>query len=674
MNQVTAVQFLQQVAENKVDFNICTLDKGVIAKDIQPQKKNSASDTKTYFAELVSAVLGQKELPVVAKVFIDNKNNYHMQALKYEAKVYKYILDKIIKPGYSPNFIPFVGYAECPYDKNIFLDRTAYTNFLISLERKPSHDNVGIILTERAGNGAQFQIPSTSRIVTPYKDFDQFSTASQAKILFQIIYSLEVMQRFRIVHNDFHAANVLIARFDTEIELGFEISETQRFQFKTKYIPYLFDWDFAFVEKLGPNPKIKGFTSLYRYAFNNNFSSRRDLYTFFCTLQFGGDIGKKFGTVLSLAKESKDYSLIPTKLQLHLIKQYRPIGQSGDNMVYKFSGRQFNEIFNEKIRPVTDPDKHTVRIVDMDEGGLSKHTLYFPQGFHLSRQQLDRLQTFESKQFEKTRLFKLDAEKVNFLFNTKMFNPENEKVVECYYWKDAKLEDIVKISPIPIKPINVAKLVKNFEGTIEGKNKIFNLTIEQFDKYFAQIPLFDNAASVMIEVRQNLQGTHNIVLFNPFTCRMTNITADLPTPMDLLTQDFSALQVKEITAKFRYRLPEVNEGQYIYIDPQLQNRGRAKIEGVPRFSQQQSGYVGKKYKQPSQPVSLPPPPVPLPDEKFMASLADELAEMEGEAGGGGSAEEIPMKGLYNPIQQFQTVIDNRKKYQDDQPIEEGNPN
>ena len=100
-------------------------------------QKKSESPSEILFADLVKTRIKPYEdpvkFPVALKVFVDlekvdkdtltqkekdiyDENIYDIIGIKYEAKMYKKIY-KLIIDGICPNFIPYVGFAECTKDE-----------------------------------------------------------------------------------------------------------------------------------------------------------------------------------------------------------------------------------------------------------------------------------------------------------------------------------------------------------------------------------------------------------------------------------------------------------------------------------------------------------------------------------------------------------------------------
>jgi serine/threonine protein kinase len=272
---------------------------------------NTASSAGVSFADLVISGYDRR-LPVAIKMW--SKDSSHATALEYEAEVYK-VIDQILVKKYSPNFIRFIGYGCC------------------------QKENICLLLTERAGNGAMF-----GRFKDfPVRTLHEISLALQPdeleKIIFQIVFSLEVLNRFKINHNDLHTNNILVVDFIKPITMVFETNV--RYLIKTRYVPYIYDWDNSYSFLCGPNPALKN----HQFLFNTN-DSRRDLYTVMCYL-----VGRnKFKPVPALVRYGKNKLFHQIEWQLPVMyltnkesKLFQP------NIVYKKSRAEFLDLIKDAL-------------------------------------------------------------------------------------------------------------------------------------------------------------------------------------------------------------------------------------------------------------------------------------------------------------------------------------
>uniref|UniRef100_A0A6C0KTP9 Protein kinase domain-containing protein n=1 Tax=viral metagenome TaxID=1070528 RepID=A0A6C0KTP9_9ZZZZ len=239
------------------------------------------------------------DLKIIITDSIKKFNKY--EGLDYEKCVYKFITDKIILTNISPNFIPLVSSASCSLS-NILpsLPFDPKDKRLIKLKRVEEFFPlipVKFFVTGTTPNNslfsfddAMFQIDTTS----PY-DFKP--------ILFQIIYSLSVMDHFGIVHNDLHFKNIFVQDLGEPYILKFNL-ENFSLQIKTKYIIKIFDWDRAYVESLGPNKLLTNYA--YSHQINKK-RSKQDFYQILCILKKFPQIWKIVKLTLQNVPDNFDY-------------------------------------------------------------------------------------------------------------------------------------------------------------------------------------------------------------------------------------------------------------------------------------------------------------------------------------------------------------------------------
>ena len=331
---ITVQHFINMLKVFSVDFDVCDINKKssiaenykrIRLKNPRIQDKNSSSPTTIQFGELVAGIVGQRmELPVAMKIF-RNIDSPQISGLKYEAKVYKQIFEDIIEQKYSPNFISYVGFGCC------------------------EKENSCLLITETAGNGAQFSKPQLFPVYTLYNLYPSINDREKAKTLLQIIYSIELLNILRIVHNDLHINNILVADFGEENKIPMIfMAKGKIFQINARFVPYLFDWDRSYSEKLGPNPRIEEEKSGF---ITNEFNPYRDLYTVFCNLTILSTgpsfISRYTGNEITKKKETGQSVMILSKREVDKIDELdKSIYSRIDNnhIVYKLSRAEFNEI------------------------------------------------------------------------------------------------------------------------------------------------------------------------------------------------------------------------------------------------------------------------------------------------------------------------------------------
>jgi hypothetical protein len=281
-------------------------------KKLQLMNHSSASPTRIGFSSY-------KNHPISIKMFLDwtkyddiqEDNRAQIEGLKYELKIYKNLVPIMLK--FSPNFVKYIGYSECTLDKvrNLLETKDAfedmYRYYTYMYRGSPvfaKNPLVTMIITEKAGGR------DAEQISTLFDAWKTMSDRDKANVLFQIIYTIVVMQQsFRLVHNDLHASNILVAKFKNPVKRLYTVNKDKMFMVETRFVPYIFDWDMSYSDALGPNPRIDVKVDSYmckEVNICNRFSEKTDLYVILCTLQFPELLGtQEYYDRISAHKELK---------------------------------------------------------------------------------------------------------------------------------------------------------------------------------------------------------------------------------------------------------------------------------------------------------------------------------------------------------------------------------
>lgn len=259
----------------------------------------------------------QYKIPIVMKIYMDlNIPDYRLDA---ESKIYKNIIDPLIVNKISPHFVYSLGNISCPdiLNRLQFLNHvdqidistynTLFNDFYPTMIqhhilRLPPNEYenlpIKIIVNERIVDFDEKTSLSLTRFlkylkycVDDYVDRERSSRSSPVMtfprdesyvydkvitdLLFQITYSVSVMQLNKIVHNDLHSSNILIEQrrhgekyyfivkntdindksgddYNSDDDISnYEINDQWNFELypvfsiKTSFIPKIFDFDRA---------------------------------------------------------------------------------------------------------------------------------------------------------------------------------------------------------------------------------------------------------------------------------------------------------------------------------------------------------------------------------------------------------------------------------------------
>lgn len=345
---------LKKITKGELKLDVCNIFPYLHNTNIL--KKTSASPSEIMFGKLID---NSKRIntEVSLKIFLDVKNsnveyNEDILGIKYEHLVYRDIINPIIVNNFSPNFIGALGYGECDFlstndkDKEFNqlkgqlykkaktwgIDQEIKSEIPIT-NRLPREKKLGILIT----NKPKGELTSLEKL---YRR--GISLKSKVKILFQIIYSLVVMQQYRLVHNDLHPSNILVAVLDQDVEYVY-VYKSKVFKVKTKYIPYLFDWDLSYCEVIGNNPKIDTVYFCQELNICNKFSRKMDLYILLCYL-------KNMSNTTTIDSIGKKYIFnVPYAKVEYVRKIVKPYLTVYDRIIYNMPRREFRTVFGDVI-------------------------------------------------------------------------------------------------------------------------------------------------------------------------------------------------------------------------------------------------------------------------------------------------------------------------------------
>lgn len=324
-------KLIKLIEKGKIKLDVCNIASNII--NSSHKTKSGSSDSEIIFADLISKVKNWS-FPVSLKVFLDTNTvipsyKRDIEGIKYEVRVYKNIINPILAHNYSPNFIGFLGYGECNFETKVVSNSIKYKLREKALSYGAKEEGkLGILITNKAGG--KYPVTSLAHIIRHISKIDYI------KILFQILYSLAVMEVFRLVHNDLHYSNILVTELPNPVTYIY-IYKEKIFKITTKYIAYLFDWDLAYSDLLGPNPKIVDF-DCKTYNVCNRYSSKFDLYVLLCYL--GTKISEGYDSQL-VKDVSSNYILKVSKKDIERLKRLKPYV----NNIYKMGHKQLSDTF-----------------------------------------------------------------------------------------------------------------------------------------------------------------------------------------------------------------------------------------------------------------------------------------------------------------------------------------
>lgn len=346
----TALNFVQQLGDEKIPINVCTINSEAdVLKTINVKKfdKDSASPSTVYFGELVSKLVKNRlQIPISMKVFKDIPDTGAV-GMKYEARLYQYITDNILKPMYSPNFIPFVAFGCCEpkkedievkYNTIVEKIKTEMKSVMNSnlqpliisklkrfnewIEQSSINENNKIyVIRAKMSTLRDLKLLQLTPVIDYLKQMEllfvkeppkcfliteragngmQFGLSKMYKVqtLDELYEHLSNRDKYAIVFQIVYSLAVMgqffivhndlhvgnILVVDYEQNITLKfIVDNKTFVVATRYVPYIFDWDNGYTPDLGDNSMIKLNYKRGR-THGNTFDSRRDLYVIMCML------------------------------------------------------------------------------------------------------------------------------------------------------------------------------------------------------------------------------------------------------------------------------------------------------------------------------------------------------------------------------------------------------
>lgn len=274
----------KKVPKNKIKEALLGWKKKLLKK--KSEQTISAIDNYLYINRISNALTTAENIvnQKIGEKSVDNKLSVY-RGLKYERCVYSFITENIIKPGnISPNFIPLIASKSCFLGQMIPLLHSESGTRGVSQEKIEMFRELSNIVPDIKLN---FIITGTSTDSTKIKTLHSMMSYFEDNpdvfepVLFQIVYSLAVMEFFGIVHNDLHFENIMIQQLSSAVCMRFLIQGFVPIVIYTRYIVKFFDWDKGYVGRLGDNTGLYPYSNMHQV---NKTRPKQDFAQFLCGL------------------------------------------------------------------------------------------------------------------------------------------------------------------------------------------------------------------------------------------------------------------------------------------------------------------------------------------------------------------------------------------------------
>lgn len=292
---------LDEIQENVRDGNLelCNVSDYTT---MSPVGSDHESETVILLSNLnVKLNKHKKSLPLAIKIFTDPPFPERDNSLLVEIEIYKKYISKILNEKYSPNFIGLIGHIVCKKVIKKLLNKVKET------ERRKFFQQIEYAIerekSEKKGPLKQEEIRELDRVsdIVPIHflvleqaissfSLKQFIRNKNLKkldllsIFFQVIYSLEVLNRFNVRHNDLHLGNIFIIENKTSSTYYQYKVDGVEYYLSTKYVAKIYDWDRASVP--GEIFNTLNETEMCKpYGACNTTNHKFDLVKFICGLK-----------------------------------------------------------------------------------------------------------------------------------------------------------------------------------------------------------------------------------------------------------------------------------------------------------------------------------------------------------------------------------------------------
>jgi hypothetical protein len=309
-NYIDINELAYDISSNNLKFNICDVSSYTLTdtKILSIAAKDSASPTIVAFSNLLDRKKNNADVTFKISLntgndieklktdlesypgserIISNLERYKENecGLLYEAYIYSTYINALIYNNVSPNFVPYVGFGNCDITENISQKLLGVdTNELKEMFKK--YDKVDQRLLPNSSLNILIigKVPDGSMTLKSFiKTLTNMDIYILKCIVFQLIYTIRVIDLIGVSHYDLHFGNIFVIPLDVKQKLTYQIEDGTVFSMNTSHLAMLYDWDHSFSEKLGENIRITSIDDDETQIFNKNIENL-DLSYFLCHL------------------------------------------------------------------------------------------------------------------------------------------------------------------------------------------------------------------------------------------------------------------------------------------------------------------------------------------------------------------------------------------------------
>lgn len=213
--------------------------------------KDSASDSICF----TGSIRPRAGLPKGLHVFVKLTRSYN-QSDKFkeiEPRIYKESINPLIQYRLTPHLMMYLGSKHVRNWEQVFDQSKQYP---VSIKLSEEYEDIfGPFSQQGTRRGGDLLITECGNGITLLKFLDKYSQVHQdelVKLLFQIIYTLHVMDNYEITHYDLHLGNVFLEQLGAQRDqtpqtfIYFLNDNTYVVLQMGEYFARLFDWDMAY--------------------------------------------------------------------------------------------------------------------------------------------------------------------------------------------------------------------------------------------------------------------------------------------------------------------------------------------------------------------------------------------------------------------------------------------
>jgi hypothetical protein len=219
--------------------------------NVQFLPKDSSSDSICF----TGFIKPRPGLPRGLKLFVKLTREYSLgnKFKEIEPRVYKDAINPLIQKRLTPHLMMYLG-SKHVQDWGKVFDQTSMYPLSIKLHEQFEHE-FGKLSVQKSRRGGDLLMTECGNGITLLKFLDKYTHADHdelLKLLFQIIYTLHVMDNYEITHYDLHLGNIFLEKLHTQLDqtpqtfVYFLNDNTYVVLQLGNYFARLFDWDMAY--------------------------------------------------------------------------------------------------------------------------------------------------------------------------------------------------------------------------------------------------------------------------------------------------------------------------------------------------------------------------------------------------------------------------------------------